>query len=170
MLLPFTPWLYITIIPLSINAFLRIRATGGIDQLESLAPPLVLNVAMLVILALFFKGQEAAWQEARLAGQRGIKPFLVKLILPSIPLALFLGTAALFSSSMSLFWPLVVITNQKLYPIPLVLIWLQNQYALDARLLAILLARLMLPVTAAFFLIFAVFQVFFLDRLSLNNR
>ncbi len=170
LLLPFTPWLFVTMIPLSVRYFLRMRGIGAINQLASLAPPLVLNVAMLVILALFFKGQEAAWQEARAAGETGAKAFFGKLILPSIPLALFLGAAALFAGAMSAFWPLVTISDQRLYPVSLVLIWLQNQYAMDARLLTILIARLLLPVTTVFFLIFALFQIFFLDKLSLHNR
>jgi ABC-type sugar transport system permease subunit len=174
LLLPFFPWLFVGIVPLAISAFMGVREASGLNLLPFLASPIWLNVPALVILALFFKGQEAAWreaaaQEALAGGKSGSAAFFRKLILPSLPLALLLGLAALFVGAGSLYWPLLIANQPELFPLPVVLAWLHNQYAMHGRLMAVVLVRLMLPVTVGFFVLFALFQIFFLDRLGLHH-
>jgi hypothetical protein len=168
LLLPFTPWLFVTILPVSLPAFLRLLEYGGMNRLLSLPPPLWLNVPMLVILTLFFKGQQAAWEEAQARGKAGT--FFSQVILPSLPLALLLGAAALFFSAGDLYWPLIVANQPDRFTVPVALAWLHGQYAMNGRLMASVLIRLMLPITVGFFIVFAVFQVFYLDHLSASRE
>jgi len=59
LLLPISPWLFVTAIPLSLVAFQRLHEMHAVNTLISLIPPPPISVPMIFVLTLFFKVQEA---------------------------------------------------------------------------------------------------------------
>jgi ABC-type sugar transport system permease subunit/ABC-type maltose transport system permease subunit len=169
LLLLFSPWLFVTIGPLSIPRFEGIREAGTLGTLIGLAPPIILSVPILFILSLFFKGQAPKWQAAQVEGQPVIGAFFRKLILPSLPLVVLLAGVAFFIGLQEFLWPLLVAPNPENFTITVALATLQAQFSMAVPVLAAALTLFWLPPMVLFFLIFGVFQIFYLERLSLST-
>jgi ABC-type sugar transport system permease subunit len=163
LLLPFCPWLFVGIGPLSILAFENLRAAGLIDTFLSLVPPILCSVPMLVILTLFFKGQQARRSAPGAS-------FFNALILPSLPLTVLLASIAFLVESQMLDWPLLVANSLESQPASVVLATIQGVFALDVPLLSAAMVRFGLPFFVLFFLIFAIFQIFYVDRLAITSE
>jgi ABC-type sugar transport system permease subunit len=106
LLLPFSPWLFVTAGPLSISFFEARRAAGLLNTLLALIPPVVLSVPMLFVLTLFFKGQVPQVRAARAEGRSPVGAFFLRLILPSLPLVALLACFSLLVSGQNLMWQL----------------------------------------------------------------
>lgn len=155
LLLLFSPWLFVTTGPLSLAAYQRLADAGLINTPVALVTPLLLNVPLLFVLTLFFKGQEAKWRAARTRGQPG--GFFRALILPSLPLALLLASVALLLHLQEFLWPLLVTNRPERWTLPVALSALPSGDRLDW------------PALAAALTLFGLFQVFYLDRLALTT-
>jgi ABC-type sugar transport system permease subunit len=114
LLLPFGPWLFVTVGPLSVAVFMNERQLGQINTITVLLAPLLLSVPMLFVLALFFRSSASRWKAARAAGRPAFGSFLGEVIAPSIPLALLLGVLGVLASNQELLWPLVVTQRPEL--------------------------------------------------------
>jgi ABC-type sugar transport system permease subunit len=169
LLLPFSPWLLVSIGPLSIVLFERLRTAGLLNSMLGLVPPILVSLPMLFILALFFKGQELKWQAAQAAGQSGFKAFWQTIFLPSLPLTILLVGVALVVSQQDLIWPLLVVTKSNISPILLWLARLGSQAATSSAILSALLVLFGLPAFVVTLVILALFQIFYLDRLALSR-
>lgn len=167
LLLPFSPWLFVTAGPLSIAAYRRLSEAGQLNTTLALVPPPLLNVPLLFILTLFFKGQEAKWRAARAEGRAAGGAFFRVVILPSLPLALLLASVATLLGMQEVLWPLLVANRPEYWTIPVALASLPGRFDLDWPALAAALTLFGLPVFLWFFLLFGLFQSFYLDRLAL---
>jgi hypothetical protein len=164
LLLPFSPWLFVTVAPLSLAAFQVIIAQN--DYLR-LMPPISMSVPMLFVLTLFFKGQAAKW---RAAGS-GSGAFFTQLILPSLPLVLLLLAVGLLVGMKDPLWPLLVGTGpgMKMMTAGTALIRLSTISRANAPVVAAGITVFEAPVFLCFFVIFGALQCFYLDRLALTN-
>jgi ABC-type sugar transport system permease subunit len=166
LLLLFSPWLFVTMGPLSPVAYLIARQLNLLDTAVATLPPLLFSVPVLFVLTLFFKGQEPRWRAALEEGESPVKAFFSALILPSLPLAILLAFVSLLFSMQDLLWPLLVFVTPDRWTAALALVVL-NQSGIALPVLAASLAIFGLPVFLFFFLVFGLFQALYLDRLAL---
>jgi len=167
LLLLFSPWLFVTILPLSMVFFDVRREAGLLNTWGALAPPITLSVPALFILTLFFKGQERKWRAVQAAGQSSAGAFFTKLILPSLPLVALLVCASLLFSMQGLLWPLLVSAQPEFAPVSVALLRLSQLYGNQPPVVAASAVLLGLPLFLFFFLAFGLIQAFYLDRLAL---
>lgn len=167
LLLPFSPWLFVTVSPLSPVLFETIRDARLINTLPGLIPPLGLSVPILFVLTLFFKGQSRAWRAAPAPGA-----FFRRVIVPSLPLALLLGAAALLVGMQDLLWPLIVANRSDHFTIPVALTRLNATAGASAAppTVAAALTLFGLPPFLIFFVTFGLLQALYLDRLAVGTR
>lgn len=167
LLLPFSPWLFVAVLPLS-WAFYEVRARAGLlNTSGSLAPPIVLSVPALFILTLFFKGREPKWRAAQSEGQSLVGAFFTKLVLPSLPLVVLLACVSLLLSMQDLLWPFAAAIGLEVQPASVVLWNMAVRFARQLPAIAAATVLLELPVFVFFFLVFGLIQVLYLDRLAL---
>jgi hypothetical protein len=165
LLLPVSPWLFVTAVPLGLALFLNLRTAGQLNTPEGLrVPSAMLNVPMLFILTLFFKGQEQKWR----VQNPSFITFLQIVILPSLPLALFLSLITLGINSHDLYWSLIAVNVPQNFTLPVFLSLVSAQYGSSFRVISDLLAQFGPPLVAITFSVLAVFQIFFADRLALG--
>ncbi len=165
LLLPFSPWLFATIVPLCLPFYMSMRGKLGAQT-----NPMMLNVPMLFILTLFFKGQSARWRASRVGDGEGIGEFMRHLIAPSLPLLGLLLLFSLFIEGQSVFWPLLIAHNPVQYPINLYLLMtFGSGYGTMPETIAAATATFALPHALFFLAGLALFQVFYLDRLCLHT-
>jgi ABC-type sugar transport system permease subunit len=162
LLLPFSPWLFVGVGPLSLAAFQSRASLDLLNTLPALVTPILCSVPMLFILTLFFKGQSAR----RLAGGES---FFGALILPSLPLAALLASVALLVELQQLQWPLLVAAPRGATPFTVMLAQLRGQFASEVPLISAAAVRFELPIFIVFFLVFALFQIFYIDRLAITR-
>src|SRR5579859_943307 len=114
LLAPFSPWLFVTLGPLSVAEFASAQKVGSLNTGAALASPLLLSVPMLFGLALFFKGRAAPWRATRAAGGSALGAFLVEVIVPSLPFAVLLAVIGMLVSGQELLWPALAATRPAL--------------------------------------------------------
>ena len=168
LLLLFCPWLFVTLGPLGISLLPMYIELGLTNTFAGLINPIFLSVPMLIILTLFFKGQEKRYQAALQPGKSAVGAFFTQYLLPSLPLTLLLVGVAIIVGSQEYWWPLLVAVTPNLHTIPLALRMISTQLFNPS----VLLAGLVLfgvPVSFLAFLFIAVFQVFYLDRLAIRT-
>jgi ABC-type sugar transport system permease subunit len=166
LLLPFSPWLFVTIAPLSMAAFQNIRTAGLINTPAALqVAPGMLNVLMLFILTFFFKGQMGKW---RASNQPDLASFFRTVILPSLPLAAFLAVLAIMFGQQDLFWPLLAINSPQLQTVPVLLTLVSGQFSTNTSRLAGLITAFGIPQFIISIIVLALFQGFYVDRLALG--
>ena len=168
LLLPFSPWLFVTAGPLSITFFLVWRAAGLLDTLWGLIPPIIVSVPMLFILTMFFKGQVAKLPAARAEGQSPAGAFFKHVILPSLPLVVLLASASLLFSMQDLMWQLAIPRRPEGSPANVAM--LRSAMAFAANDWPSLMAGVVLfglSPALFFFPVFGLLQVLYMDRLAL---
>jgi ABC-type sugar transport system permease subunit len=170
LLLPFSPWLFVTVGLLSVAAFEARRSAGLLNTMAGLASPIILSVPALFILTLFFKGQEPKWRAARAKGQAPAGAFFTRLILPSLPLALLLACASLLVAMQGLLWPLLITSSRENFTAPLALLFFRMQMGSSWPVLAAGLTLFGLPAFAFFFVAFGLLQSLYADRLALARE
>jgi len=170
LLLPFSPWLFVTVGPLSIVALEKLRDAGAMGTAAGLSPPIVLSVPALFILTLFFKGQEPKWRAAQSEGRSAVSGFFTHLILPSLPLVLLLTCVSFLVGLQDLLWPLIAGTGPEAFTANVALLYLRGSAGPSWPVLAAAIVRLGLPAFLFFFLVFGLFQALYLDRLALVTR
>jgi ABC-type glycerol-3-phosphate transport system permease component len=170
LLLPVSPWLFATIIPLSLTAFQTMRGFSLLGTLPGLIPPLPISVPMVFVLTLFFKGQYPQWRAAQAAGKSALGSFLTQQVLPSLPLALGLIVVALLVGFQDLYWPLVVGTSAASRTMATTFLFLRGNLGVAPQsMLSAAVTLFELPLSVVFFLILGVMQCLYLDRLALTT-
>ncbi len=165
LLLLFSPWLFVTSVPLAFAAFERFRAMDLIDSPVSLIQPILLSVPMLFILTLFFSGQRPKWQKAREEGTSSMSAFFKYLIIPSLPLAALMAALSLLTTAQDLFMPLLAgISAENHTATTNILMFLGSMKPGGT---SSIIALFGLPLFIFLFIVFAALQVFYLNRLVL---
>lgn len=162
LLLPFCPWLFVGMTPLSLATYQVERSAGLVGTFFSLVPPLAISVPILLILTLFYKGQ------AQTLRASGAGAYFKHLILPSLPLLLLMIGAGLFVGMQDPFWGLVAVSKSNLFPLNSALLMLAGVYATSRALIAAAVLVTGLPLVLVSFLALAAFQLFYLDRLTIS--
>jgi hypothetical protein len=168
LLLLFSPWLFVTPMPLTFAAFQNLREIGIVDTFLALAPPLLLNIPMLFLLTLFFMGQVPKWRKACEEGMPATKAFFQQLIVPSLPLAGFLAALSLLVASQDLTVPLMMGVSPEQLTFSTAILRMSASFRPDSS--APLIALFGIPYTLIFFVLFAALQIFYLDRLTLRRE
>lgn len=154
LLLPFAPWLFVGIGPLSLAIWDDERELGLLNSFVSLIPPVLVSVPALVVLTLFLRGQFL---------QGG--PFLRSVVLPSLPMAALLTGGVALVNAQDYFWPMLVITEADKATAPALLVLSDSGYSGGAASVGIT-TPIVVVVLALAALVAA--QLTFLDRLTLE--
>ncbi|NEA26344.1 carbohydrate ABC transporter permease [Actinomadura bangladeshensis] len=165
LLLPFAPWLFVGIGPLSIAGFENVGTLDLINSFGALIPPMLISVPALVVLTLFCRGRAAVWQGRVAAGAPAAGGFLRVVAVPALPLAVLLGGATVLINAQDLLWPLLVATDDDNMTAPVVLVSELNQYSGPDVSLGFVTP---LAVLVLALLVLAALQVTYLDRLAIT--
>jgi ABC-type sugar transport system permease subunit len=157
LLLVFSPWLFITVLPLLVPLIQSLMDSGRLSEFTALFTPFALSVPMLFILTLFFKGRTSA----------NAAPVQAGLLLQALPLALGLTCLSFLMHLNEFLWPLLVAVRPDSYTLPLLINQTAQQSVGNQVFSAITL--FWLPVTIVFFVIFAAWMVFYGHRLVLGR-
>lgn len=169
LLLLFSPWLFISTLPLSLVNFLRAREAHTLDSLAGSVSPLLLSVPALFVLTIFFAGRVS--RRGTAAGGSTDAPDLFKqVILPSLPLTAVLWLVLAFVNGQDVLWSLLISSSPENYNVNLILLQLVGMFGADQKVLATAITSFILPVRLLFFVCLALFQVFYLDRLTLYSE
>ena len=167
-LLPFSPWLFISVPPLSLVYFMAAQKAGTLDTLRASFSPILFSVPALFILTIFFTGRASGLQRETAAGGSSKAPdFFRHFILPSLPLAAVLWLLLFFFNAQDIFWPLLVSISPERYTLNLTLFRLVQMFNSGNDMLAAAIVLLVMPICAFFFVCLVPFQIFYLDRLTL---
>ena len=165
LLLLFSPWLFVTSVPLAFATFESFRKMDLVNSPAALIQPILLSVPMLFILTLFFNGQHLKWQKAREEGTSTVSAFFKHLIVPSLPLAALMAALSLLAASQDLFMPLLTgLSIENHTATTNILMFLGSMKPAGT---SSIIALFGLPLFIFFFIIFAALQVFYLNRLVL---
>ena len=165
LLLLFSPWLFVTSVPLAFATFESFRKMDLVNSPAALIQPILLSVPMLFILTLFFNGQHLKWQKAREEGTSTVSAFFKHLIVPSLPLAALMAALSLLAASQDLFMPLLTgLSIENHTATTNILMFLGSMKPAGT---SSIIALFGLPLFIFFFIVFAALQVFYLNRLVL---
>lgn len=108
LLLPFAPWVFVGIAPLSIEFFLSAVEKDEVNTEAALRPMVLVSIASLMILAVLCHGQSLRWRQQVAAGAGAGGAFVRTVLLPTLPLAGLLFVVHLLANAQDLLWPLLV--------------------------------------------------------------
>jgi ABC-type glycerol-3-phosphate transport system permease component len=167
LLLFFSPWLFVTLLPLSLVNLMAARESGSLNTFAALVSPVLIHIPALFILTIFFLGQAPHWQRASAGESSTSNAFFQHLVLPSLPLAGVILFFLFFTGWQDFFWPLLVSVQQDYYPWSLVIFQFFQSFAVSSGGIAAAVTLFVVPIS--FFLLAALvlFQVLYLDRLVL---
>ncbi|TDD74233.1 sugar ABC transporter permease [Actinomadura darangshiensis] len=165
LLLPFAPWLFVGIGPLSVIGFENARSLDLINTFAGLVPPTLISVPALVVLTLFCRGRAPVWQAQVAAGAPAAAGFLRVVVVPALPLATLLGGAVVLINAQGLLWPLLVGSDRDNATAPVVLVNELNQFS---RLGVSLGFVTPLAVVIVALLALVALQITYLDRLAIT--
>jgi ABC-type sugar transport system permease subunit len=161
LLLPFAPWLFVGVAPLSVEFFKSVRDAGDLDTAGALFPPIMVSLVALVAMAVLCRGQSVRWRQEVAGGASAPDTFFTVVVLPTMPLAALLFVVATFLNAQDLVWPLLVELSPEKFTTPL------NLYAADTtgfgQDFSVASATPPLAVILGFLSLTAI-QVFHLDR------
>ncbi len=164
LLLPFSPWLFVTVAPMMTIAWLDTRAHHHLDSVPGLVSPILVSVPALFLFALFAAGQERRRQDALRAGAPG--GFARTILLPSLPLFALVTVVDFLVQAHDLFWPLLV--NMSHHTAALRLMMYSARSFGAGGVGPILLVQAM-PFALVALVLLALLQVLFLDRLAFRT-
>ena len=168
LLLLFSPWLFVTSLPVAVAAFQNAHKLLGLNSFLALFPPLFLSVPILFVLTLFFKGQEEKWRQSREEGTSTTRATLKQMVLPSLPLALFLAAVSFLVSMQDLFMPMLVgVGPENSTASTAILRFIGASNQLGAQKVITLIG---LPVLFVLLVAFGALQIFYFDRLSITQE
>jgi ABC-type sugar transport system permease subunit len=162
LLLPFAPWLFVGIAPLSIEFFMSLNEKGDIDTESALRPQILVSMVALVVLTILCKGQSERWRREVAAGAHPGGTFFLTVVLPTLPLAGLLAMAIVFVHEQDLLWPALVAISPENWTTPLGLV--QANLASLATEFSVAPATPLLAVVVGFVVLVAA-QVLYLDRM-----
>lgn len=159
LLLPFSPWLFVSVIPLGVAFYQNRRDLDWIGSFLGLVPPVLLSIPALFVFTLFFAGQHRIWQATDGQGS-----FSRIVLMPALPLVALVGMLAWITESVALYWPLLVGQGPDSWTISTALVGALNQLAGGIGSVVWLGA----PLLILGFIVVGALQVFYVDRLILR--
>jgi ABC-type glycerol-3-phosphate transport system permease component len=163
LLLFFSPWLFVTVLPLSLVNFIAAQKAEMLDTFAGSLSPILFSIPALFILTLFFAGRASQRD-----GSEETPRFFSHFVLPSLPLAAVLWLALIFFNGQDVFWSLLVAQSPERWSLNVALLQILGLYAGSGQgVLAAAITFFVLPLGILFFIGLALFQVLYLDRLSL---
>ncbi len=166
LLLLFSPFLFVTIFPLSASWYITAQQLGLLNTPTVLALASgILNVGMLFILTLFFKGQTL-----RQPSGSGFGGFIRWVILPSLPLVLLLACIGIGVGLQDAYWPLIVNSQRDAFTWTNVLRSSLGQFRSEVGPLGALLTQYAIRFFLLYLIPLVLFILFYLDRLVLGSR
>ena len=163
LLLPFLPWLFVTITPLVTISAQQAIAHDRLNTVLGAVPPILVSVPALVVFTLFGAGQGERWRAER-AARRPV-PFLRTVLLPSLPLVALVGLAAWLYEAHDVLWRFAVLTDAHTSA-DLTALRAFSSYTAQWPGLGLLAATAPLAVPAL--VVFAVVQIWYVDRLAIR--
>jgi hypothetical protein len=171
LLLLFSPWLFITVLPLSLVNFLAVQKADLLNTLRASLSPIVFSVPALFILTIFLSGRASQLpQETREGEAQAAPSFSKHFILPSLPLAAVLWLVILFLSGQDVLWPLLVSVSPERYTLSVTLLRLISTFGGAGGAPAAAVLFFILPLCLFFFICLVPFQILYLDRLVLYSE
>jgi len=171
LLLLFSPWLFVTILPLSPGWFTALQKMGLLNTSLVLVSPILFSIPVLFILTIFFKGRASQLEQTSAETDPLPKSnFFKHFVLPSLPLAATLWLFLLLFAGQDLFWALLVGHRLTIQPLSIFLLQLRGIASVSWDTLAAAVTFLVLPVCFLLFVILSPFQIFYLDRLTLFSE
>jgi len=167
LLLLFSPWLFVTSTPLAFAAFQNLRSANLLDSPLALTPPLLLNVPMLFLLTLFFKGQFDSWQASGKDSSPSLKEVLSHWVRPSLPLALFLMVVSGLATAQEVFTPYLTSYSREQQTIALAVAQLAGNF--NSGSIAAILALFGIPFFIITFSVLAILQNTYLNKLEITS-
>ncbi|GAA4210054.1 hypothetical protein GCM10022220_29240 [Actinocatenispora rupis] len=158
LLLPFAPWLFVTVTPLMTTYWQSARAADTLDTGLGAMSPILVSIPAMVVFALFGSGHAQRWRD-RIAGG-----FARTVLLPSLPLVALVGTAILLVEAHSMLWRLLVLTGRR--TASTLLLQLLGQYVSQSPSIGLLLSAAPLAIPALVALI--ALQLVYVDRLAIR--
>ncbi|MBB6348613.1 sugar ABC transporter permease [Nonomuraea muscovyensis] len=155
LLLPFAPWLFVGVGPLSVAGWSNFRGMRLLDTFAVLVQPFLVSVPALLVLTLLCKG----------LAERTDRDLLGGVVLPSLPMAGVLTGAVTLVNAQDVLWPLLVTHDRGLATAPVAQMLQLTQFgrtAVDAALTT------PLPVVVIALLAVVAAQLLYLDRLTLT--
>jgi ABC-type sugar transport system permease subunit len=169
LLLPFAPWLFVGVGPLSVAHFENARDADRINTVIGLIPPSWLTVPALFVFAMLFRGLARGMSHPTAAGAVAGTPAirLRPVLVPALPMLALVGGATWLVQAQSLLWPLLVATEPEEVPTTVATVLQFGQFA--TRTSEIGLGRpLPLAALAVFAVGLSVLQVLYLDRIAIR--
>lgn len=168
LLLAFSPWLFITILPLGLANFTTLRNIELLNSFFALIPSILFSVPALFILTLFFKGRAARWEAATAGGEEAdVGHFFRHIVLPSLPLLGVLMLFLLFIDWQRTLWPLLASVIPGYHTLGVAMLRLQALLGTGGEALAAGAILFLTLVSLFCFVGLVVFQLLYLDRLVL---
>jgi hypothetical protein len=166
LLLPFAPWLFVGIGPLSLAGWENARELELVGTFAGLIPPMLVSVPALVLLTLFCRGRAPLWQAQVAAGVSAGTSFLRVVVVPALPMAAFLGGAVVMINAQSLLWPLLVGTDRDGATAPVALVRELSRYGQSEVSVGFVTP---FAVVVVALLALGALQVGYLDRLAITT-
>lgn len=164
LLLLFAPWLFVTEILLIPGMTFTLLNLGLVNQFTGLALAYLINLPMLVVLTLFFRGQSQ-----KLAADKEKIGFFKVYILPSLPLAAICVVVGIMAIQQDMVWSAAVLSAPNQMFLPVLFRRLRVMAIGDMSGLGGLMLLLRIPAFILSLLIFGAFQLFYFPRLGIKS-
>ncbi|BCJ27255.1 hypothetical protein [Actinocatenispora sera] len=164
LLLPFMPWLFVTVTPLLTVSVQSAMADDQLNTFLGAIPPILVSVPALLVFTLFGAGHGYRWRAAQAA--RRPAAFLRTVLVPSLPLLGVVAMATWLYQAHDYLWRYSVVTDMKHAAADVAVLRQLNAYSVGWPSPGQLLAAAPLAIPAL--LVFAVAQIWYLDRLALR--
>lgn len=168
LLLLFAPWLFVGLAPFIVEHYTALSELDAVGTFVALVPPFFVVIPALVVLTLFFRGQERVWRARVAAGERGGPLVLRVVLLPALPLVALLGVITWVVNAQSLIGPLALTYRPEELTGPVVVLRQLGGFGAAAEPPAF---GLVLPVVVLVVLVIGlvVLQLSYLDRLAVRT-
>ncbi len=167
LLLPFSPFLFMTMFLFSTVWYNTLRVAGMVSTTTAMGYSTgLLNVGALFILTLYFKGQTALWDRESYPGIGG---FIRVVVLPSIPLVLLIVALAVGIGAQDVSWPMIINQTQGNQTTNVILLTASLTFVPGRNEFAALLTQFGLIFNAIYFVALLIFGTLYLDRLALGT-
>jgi len=163
LLLIFAPWLFIRVlllIPGMAQSLYEMRLMNGF---YGFAIPYIINIPMLFILTLFFRGQTQ-----KVADSGGTPKFFRDYILVSLPLTVICLVFSLMTIQQELLWSTLILSSPENSILPVLFRRIRGLYSLRSGELVALFTAVRLPASILSAIILIVYQVVYFPRLGIK--
>jgi hypothetical protein len=164
LLLPFMPWLFVTATPLLTVSVESVLANGHMNSFLGAIPPILVSVPALLVFTLFGAGHGYRWRAAQAAHRPAA--FLRTVLVPSLPLLGVVAMATWLYQAHDFLWRYSVVNDMKHAAADVAALRQLGMYTSGWPSPGLLFAAAPLAIPAL--LVFAVAQIWSLDRLALR--